>query len=62
MYIHIYVHNIMHIICIYIYIYSKISLNRPAMGATLNGPVLGVRISLWVIPWNRNKAIDIREW
>ena len=48
-------------------IYSKTSLSRPTTGATLNGPfreVVGIRvkISLWLIVWDRNKAIDIAKW
>ena len=46
---------------------SKIFLNRTAMGPTLNGAYreavgLVVRIKLWAILWDPNKAIDIRRW
>ena len=46
----------------YIYIYSKISLNRLTMGPTLSGTsreVVG--LALWAIVWDRIKAIDIGE-
>ena len=52
--------------------YSKIFLNRPTIGPTLNGPFKGgdrIREKeyhyndfIWAIVWYPNKVIDIGEW